>query len=84
MLDKHIVVLDNILRQLDEEISNHRKVVDSYINEIVDILIAESDTYLDAGLMLTQYNISNSIKSLVFSKVQQELTNRSLRGKIQK
>lgn len=84
MLDKHIVDLDNILRQLDEEISNHRKAVDSYINEIVDILISESDTYLDAGLALTLYNIPTNIRNLVYSKVQEKITERALKGRIQK
>lgn len=79
MKNRHIGDLENILLQIDKEISNHKKVINDYIKEIVDILIAESDTYLDAGLELTHYDIPLSIRSLVYSKVQEKITDRALK-----
>jgi Na+/phosphate symporter len=82
MINRHMGDLENILLQIDKEISNHKKVINDYVKEIVDILNLESDTYLDAGLELTHYDIPLSARSLVLSKVQEELTDRALREKI--
>ncbi len=81
MINKHMGDLENILLQIDKEISNHKKVINNHIKEIVDILISESDTYLDAGLELTHYDIPLLARSVVLSKVYEELTDIALREK---
>lgn len=74
--------IENILSLVDRENSNHKRIIKGYVKEIVEILINESDTYLDAGLMLTHYDIPLSVRRLVISKVREELTDRALREKI--